>query len=69
VFADVDPVKVRSPAGFDFVWVVIVLLPWVLLYFVTEKGVRMQLLIPILVALVVGSLAGLGLAGATGPRV
>jgi hypothetical protein len=29
----------------------------------------MQMLIPIVIAVVVGSLAGLGLSGATGPRV
>ncbi len=29
----------------------------------------MHMLIPIMLAVVVGSLAGLGLAGATGPRV
>jgi hypothetical protein len=29
----------------------------------------MHILIPIMIALVVGSLAGLGLAGASGPRV
>ncbi len=29
----------------------------------------MQMLIPIMLAIVVGSLAGLGLSGATGPRV
>jgi hypothetical protein len=29
----------------------------------------MHILIPIMLAVVVGSLAGLGLAGATGPRV
>ena len=29
----------------------------------------MHMLIPIMIALVVGSLAGLGLAGASGPRV